>query len=194
MHVSLNRWLCFRIHFFWGNQLHRFSLSLVTVVCLGAFTHPASFAQKSAFKRAETPPYPCQTDWTAPGLDEITPNIVSTPLANGYMMYTVRVQLHTPEGNQTECAVRQFRFHFPLLQNWTGSISGDVPTVQITVESPSSQGVGDTLVLYSIQRIAKENGYSAFIMNAETPNGYESPLSYFANVTVIGKPVGMLKK
>jgi hypothetical protein len=51
------------------------------------------------------------------------------------------------------------------------------PTVQITIESPSSQGVGDTLVLYS-----------AFIMDAGTPNGYQSSFYYFANVTVIGRP------
>jgi hypothetical protein len=100
-------------------------------------------------------------------------------------MYTARVELHTPEGNQTECAVRQFRFHFPLLENWM-SVSGDVPNVQITIESSSSQGFGDTLVLYSVQRIS-ENGFSAFIMDAATPNGYQSPLRYFADVTVIGK-------
>jgi hypothetical protein len=39
-------------------------------------------------------------------------------------MYTVRVHLHTPEGNQTECAVRQFRFNFPALQEWM-SLSGN---------------------------------------------------------------------
>jgi hypothetical protein len=172
--------------------LHRRSLSLVAVVCLGAVTHPASFAQKSAFEKVATPPYPCQTEWTAPGLNELTPNIVTAVLASGYMMYTVRVQLHTPDGNQTECAVRQFRLHFPQLQNWTET-SGDVPTVQITIESLASQGVGDTLVLYSVQRLV-ENSFSAFVMNAGTPNGYQSPLIYFANVTVIGKPVGMLKK
>lgn len=177
-----------------GSQLPRPSLLLATAVCFGTFSHAPSFAQKSAFKNAETPPYPCQTEWTAPGLNEITPNMVSTQLANGYMMYTVRVQLHTPEGNQTECAVRQFRFHFPLLQNWTGVNSGNVPTIQITIESPSSQGFGDGLVLYEIQRIENENGFSAFLMDAETPNGYESPLSYFANVTVIGMPVGSPKK
>lgn len=164
-------------------QLHRFSLSLITVICLGAFTNPAGFAQKSSFTKAE--PYPCQIQWTAPPLSELTPNIVISPLAGGYTMYTVRVELHTPEGNQTECAVRQFRFHFPLLENWM-SVSGDVPNVQITIESSSSQGFGDTLVLYSVQRIS-ENGFSAFIMDAATPNGYQSPLRYFADVTVIGK-------
>jgi hypothetical protein len=164
------------------------------MVCLGALTNSVSFAQKSAFQKVETPPYPCQTEWTAPGLNDPTPNIVSTPLANGYSMHTVRVQLHTPEGNQTECAVRQFRFHFPPMQNWTGSNPGEVPTVQITIESPYSQGFGDTLVLYSIQRVDNENGYSAFIMDAQTPNGYESPLNYFVNVTVIGKPGLTLKR
>jgi hypothetical protein len=132
--------------------------------------------------------------WTAPGLNELTPNIVSAPLANGYMMYTVRVQLHTPEDNVTECGVRQFRFHFPLLQNWSGSASSDVPTVQITIESPSSQGFGDALFLYSIQRIDNENGFSAFLMDAATPAGYQSPFIYFASVTVIGKPVTVPKK
>jgi hypothetical protein len=169
---------------FWGYQLHRFSLSLITVVCLGAFTNPACLAQHSPFTKGE--PSPCDTNWTAPPLNVVTPGIVSTPLPNGYTMYTVRVQLHTPEGNLTECAVRQFRFHFPLLLNWT-STSGNEPTVQITIESPSSQGVGDTLVLYSVQRIT-ENGFSTFIMDAGTPNGYQSPFYYFANVTVIGTP------
>jgi hypothetical protein len=173
----------------WGYQLYRFSLSLITVVCLGAFANPASFGQQSSFKKADAKPYPCQTEWTAPPLNEQTPNIVSTSLAGGYTMYTVRVHLHTPEGNQTECAVRQFRFNFPALQNWM-SLSGSEPTVQITIESPFSQGVGDTLLLYAVQRISceNENGYSAFVMDAATPNGYQSPFDYYANVTVIGKP------
>jgi hypothetical protein len=59
------------------------------------------------------------------------------------------------------------------------SVSGDVPNVQITIESPSSQGFGDTLVLYFLQRISEND--------AATPNG--SSLRYFANVTVIGKPM-----
>ena len=168
--------------------MNRLRLSLTTALCLGAFSHLAGFAQKSPFGKIATPPYPCQTSWTAPGLNVLTPNIVSTPLANGYVMYTVRVQLHTPEDNVTECAVRQFRFHFPLLQNWSGTTSADVPTVQITIESPSSVGLGDSLALYSIERIDNENGFSAFLMDAATPNGYQSPLTYFANVTVIGKP------
>lgn len=174
--------------------MNRLCLSLATVLCLAAFSNMVSFGQKSPFERIATPPYPCETTWTAPGLNEITPNIVSTPLANGYAMYTVRVQLHTPEDNITACSVRQFRFHFPLLQNWSGTISADVPTVQITIESPHSQGFGDSLALYSVQRIDNENGFSAFIMDATTPNGYQSPFTYFANVTVIGRPVVAPKK
>ena len=116
---------------FGGYQLHRFSLSLISVACVGAFAGPASFGQQSSFKKADAKPYHCQTDWTASPLNEETPNIVSASLGSEYMMYTVRVHLHTPEGNQTECAVRQFRFNFPALQNWM-SLSGNEPTVQIT--------------------------------------------------------------
>jgi hypothetical protein len=82
----------------WGYQLYRFSLSLITVVCLGAFANPASFGQQSSFKKADAKPYPCQTEWTAPPLNEQTPNIVSTSLAGGYTMYTVRVHLAYTRG------------------------------------------------------------------------------------------------
>jgi hypothetical protein len=57
---------------FGDDQLHRFSLSLLSVVCLGAFTIPAGLGQQSSFKKADAKPYPCQTEWTAPPLNEDT--------------------------------------------------------------------------------------------------------------------------
>jgi hypothetical protein len=57
-------------------------------------------------------------------------------------MYTVRVKMNTPEGNRTACNVRQYRFDFPPLNDWMAADANDTPTMQITLESPCSQGNG----------------------------------------------------
>jgi hypothetical protein len=130
----------------------------------------------------------CDVNWTAPPLDQLTPGIVATPLPGGKLvMYTVRVEMHTPEGNISECSVRQYRFHLPLLQNTDGTGSGPVPQIQLTIESPDAIGAGVGLIFYSDTRF-EENGFSALLIDAQTPASVQSPSHYFANLTVIGQP------
>jgi hypothetical protein len=38
--------------------------------------------------------------------------------------------------------VRQYRFDFPPLNDWMAADANDTPTMQITLESPCSQGNG----------------------------------------------------
>jgi hypothetical protein len=187
--------------------LHRSYFSLISALCLSTVTFTDVLAQpvpaaptkatcpviKSlSFQQATKEPYPCDTTSTLPAAGALTANVVSTVLAGGWTMYTVRVKMHTPEDNRTACNVRQYRFNFPLLSNWLAADANDTPTVQITLESPCSQGNGDGMVLYSMERDVlngMSDRMSDLIIDAGTPNAYQSPLDYYANITVLGTPV-----
>jgi hypothetical protein len=182
--------------------LNRPCFSLISTLCLSMVTFTDVLAQPApatppkatcpvikslSFQQATKEPYPCDTTSTFPAAGVPTPNVVSTALACGSKMYAVRVKMHTPDGNRTACNVRQYRFDFPLLSDWLAADANDTPTVQITLESPCSQGNGDGMVLYSMERDVL-NGQSDLIIDAGTPNAYQSPLDYYANITVVGTP------
>jgi len=105
-----------------------------------------------------------------------------TQTLSGLRQYSARVLMHTPEDNFGECSVRQYRLILPRLQT-----KAPGARIQVTIQSPDSVGAGSAMILFGIERFDTDK-FTEYVINAQTPAGYQSPYTYYANITVIGKP------
>ena len=67
-----------------------------------------------------------------------------------------------------------------------------VPVVQATIEV-NGIGAGNAMLIYGIERF-EESGCATLLIDAQTPQGQQSQLPYFINITVIGTPLLTPKK
>jgi hypothetical protein len=181
-------------HFFEELPVNRLSIALLCVFCVGTAAGQKSDPPASHAR------FGCDTNPQLPASGIVTTGVIVTDLPDsniytangqkaagmqklsGLKQYSARVLMHTPEDNFKECSVRQFRLILPRLQT-----SAPDTRIQVTIESPDAIGEGAAMILFSMERYDTDQ-LTECIIDAQTPAGYQSPYTYFANITVIGKP------
>jgi len=155
--------------------------------------------------------YTCETVWVVPPNNQVTDGVIESDVPGAFIysaknphkptavpalkQYAARVAMHTAEGNETDCSVRQYRLILPRLLVAKDGANIPNPIIQVTVAGAKPNGEGVAMIVYSIQHDDVVADYGTeYVISAQVPanpafpKGYQSHYTYYANITVIGVP------
>lgn len=136
---------------------------------------------------ADPPPVTCQGAVPYFHFSDANKTVIpaTAPATQTTIIYSARLLMGSPNGNGTECSVRQVLFFLPDdLANGLDETGNSAPVVQISIDSPDSIGYTEAMLPYSLQRVAGPP--TEYVLDAQ--DMIQSPYTYYANITIIGHP------
>jgi hypothetical protein len=109
----------------------------------------------------------------------------TAPATQPTIVYAARILMGAPNGNVTECSVRQVLFFVPdELAN--GLDTGNkAPVVQISMDSPDAMGYTEGMLPYGMSR-TQSGTETQYTFDAQCM--VQSPYTYYINITITGHP------